>query len=152
MNIDDQAIREFREVYLVSNTPLYLFKKLRQLQAVQQLAQDADAKELFAEYLRRVEAEERTLDDVATAYACLVAITYKDPSEATSLLRSLDPAGLDWTTAIRNLYFIKIPAGNTYSIKIQNPSVPTARLDGHGTTSSAYTEPPKPKIERKDNI
>jgi hypothetical protein len=152
MKIDSHSVREFREIYLFSNTPLYLFKKLRQLQAVQQLAQNSDAKELFEEYLRRVKEVERTLDDVAIAYACLVALTYKERREAISIFQLINPIDLQWVSAIRDLYFIKLPIENTSSIKIVNHQIPIFRLGKDATSSSAYTETPKPTIEQKENI
>jgi len=152
MNIDHQAMREFREVYLVSNTPLYLFKRLRQLQAVQQLAHGAEAEELIEEYIRRVKAKERTMEDVAIAYACLVAMTQKESPEAISLLRSLDLTDLNWASVIRDIYFTKKPAESTGRIKILNPSLPAVYAGTDAAASSAFTEPPKPKIEEEVNI
>lgn len=152
MNIGTQAIREFREVYLVSNTPLYLFKRLRRLPAVHQLAHAADTKELLSEYLRRAKAEKRTLDDVATAYACLMAMTHKDPREIVSLLRSLDPTDLNWVSTIRDLYFVKVPAGSIHYITMTNPPVLAACHGNDATASFAYTDAPKPTIERKANL
>ena len=152
MKIDSHSIREFREIYLYSNNPIYLFKKLRQLQAVQQLAHNFDAKELFEEYSQRVKGVERTLEDVAIAFACLVALTYKEQTEAISIFRSINPTDLKWASAIRDLYFIKLPIENTGSLKIMNPQLPVFHFSKDATSSSAHTETPKPKIEQKENI
>lgn len=152
MMIDAQAIREFREVYLVSNTPLYLFKRLRRLPAVQQLARALSGEELAAEYLRRTKAQNLTPDDVAIAYACLVAVTRKDPPEAVSMLRSLDLTGLDWAPAIRDLFTAKVPAGRSHHITIAAPAVPSIRLGTNATTSSGSTAAPRPRVQRKANL
>lgn len=152
MTLDTHAVREFREVYLVSNTPLYLYKRLRRLPAVQQLARATDAKELHAEYLRCAKAATREPDDVATAYACLIAITHKDPGEAVPVLRALDTADLDWASAIRDLYFIKSPAGMAHRVTVTAPSVGVLRFAADATATSGATAVPRPKVERKANI
>ncbi len=145
-----QAIREFREVYLVSNTPLYLFKRLRRLPAVQQLAGALSGEQLAAEYLSHAKAERRTPDDVATAYACLVAITHKDPPEAISSLRSLDLSDLNWGLVIRDLYTTKVPVGQSHYI---TPAVLAGiRFRTNATTSSASTAVPKPRVRQRTNL
>jgi hypothetical protein len=152
MMIDAQATREFLEVYLVSNTPLYLFKRLRRLPAAQQLARALSGEELAAEYLRRTKAQNRTPDDVAIAYACLIAITHKDPPEAVSVLRSLDLTGLAWAPAIRDLFTAKVPAGRSHYITITAPAVPSVHFGTDATTSSGSTDVPRPRIQRKVNL
>jgi len=152
MIINEQAIREFREAYLVSNTPLYLYKRLRRLAAVQYLASAVRKDEIAAEYSKRANVSNRSPDDVAIAYACLVALTHKDPSEAVPFLRSLDLGGLDWAPAIRDVYFAKTPSGRSYDITITDPKIPSVRLGTDAPSSSASTGPPTPTVEPKVNL
>jgi hypothetical protein len=152
MTFDEQTVREWREVYLVSNTPLYLYKRLRGLPAVQQLAQATGVKELKAEYLRRAGSGRHKPDDVATAYACLIAITHKDPDEAVPILRSLDTGGLDWAAVLRDLYFVKSPAGRAYRVTVPAPSSTTPKFATDATATFVSTVVPRPGPEGKANL
>jgi hypothetical protein len=152
MNITDQDIREFREAYLVSNTPIYLYKRLRRLAAVQYLADAVPGKGIAAEYLRRTKVSDRSPDDLAVAYACLVSLTYKPPREALPLFRSLDLSSLDWAPAIRDVFFAKTPSGLSHSIMITDPKIPSSRVSSIASSTSAITPAPKPSVERKANL
>ena len=151
MNLDPQLIREIREVYLVSNTPLYLYKRLRQLEAVHHLASAVTGKDLLAEYLKRAKAKDRTPDDVAIAYACLVAITLRDLDEADPLLRSLESTSLNWAPAIRDLCFAKTPVGKSHRIIIERSTIPAPRPYSDAPATVVTTGSPKPRVQRKAN-
>lgn len=127
MNFSDQAVREFLEAYLVSNTPLYFYKRLRNMAAIQDLAQAVPSKEITDEYLNRSNMPTPSPKDVVIAYACLVALTHKNTSEAFPLLRSLDLSKLKWAPIIRELYFAKTSSGDTHNIIITDPKIPSVR-------------------------
>ncbi len=152
MNINEQAIQDFRETYLVSNTPLYLYKRLRCLPAVRDLASSVRGDELASEYHRRVNTKDRTPEDMAIAYACLAALTHKQPSEAISLFRSLDLSSLEWAPTIRALYFAKMTPERHYHITASTTRVPPVDLRSNGNSTSRSTELPKPKVQRKANL
>jgi hypothetical protein len=152
MNISDQAVQEFRETYIVSNTPLYLYKQLRRLQAVQNLASLVSADDLTAGYLERVNAKDRTVDDVATAYAFLVALTHKESQEAFLQLRSLDVSRLEWAAVIRDTYFSKVLPETSLDITIPNLDLPTVRAGTDAPSVSGSTDFPTPQIQGKANL
>lgn len=152
MNIDARAIHhEFRETDLVSDTPLYLYQRLRRLPAVQYLATAMGGDQLVAEYQQHVATKNRTAADVAAAYICLVILT-QDPREAASLLRLLDLTSLDWAAATRDLYLAKMPAGQVHQITVRNLKVPTVRLGTDASISSGSTGMPRPKVQPKANL
>lgn len=152
MTLDTNFIRECLEVYLVANTPLYLYKRLRRLQAVQRLGRSTDAKELLLEYSRLAATEERSPDDVAAAYGCLVAMTHQDPLEATPLLRSLNRSSLDWALALRDLYLLQLPSGGLHRFVIATPRIPAVTLATDASATCAKTHTPRPEVHGKADI
>jgi len=151
MNIDSQAIRQIRETYLVSNTPLYLYKRLRDLPAVQRLAEDNDVEELGSEYLRRAKTIPRKPDDVALAYACLVALTTKEWRRVMPLIRLLDLSDLDWASLLRDIYLARLSPEESISIKAP-AKLPRVRVVKDASNTSGQTQAPRPIIRGRSNI
>ena len=127
MTPNSDEIRQFREIYLVSNTPSYLHKRLRQLPAVQRLAESMSVDDLAREYKRYASAVRRTPDDLSTAYALLVAISFKEPEHAIPALRSLNVTKLEWARTLRDLAMAKTPS--TQSIRIITPPTVSVSSD-----------------------
>jgi hypothetical protein len=96
------SIRSVVDVYVASNTPSYLFKRLRRNDIVHELAQSsaADLAELVQTLLA---GKDRTESDVAGAYAALAAMTLRDYSEWQGLVGTLDLKPLDWGARFREL-------------------------------------------------
>lgn len=136
MNISEQAIRDVCEILLVSNTPLYLYKHLRRLQTVQTMAKETPEHEIASEFARRVSLPKRRMGDVAVAYACLVALTYKPQSVALETLASLDLSRLDWASTIRNVFFARARSESLQDIHIKPPQIPLFQLRTEATTTS----------------
>ena len=91
--------------YLVSNTPYYLFKKLRSNPVLSQLARDNSPEQLEAAFQGATgkNKKERTALDIVQAYACIIALSLKDYAEGKSVLDRLPVTRLDWGLDIRNI-------------------------------------------------
>ena len=152
MTLDEQAVGEIRAVYLVSNTPLYMFKRMRRLPVVQQLATALSGPELVAQYLLRARKKDRTPDDIAVAYACLVALTCRPSGEATSLLESVDLSGLQWGPYIRYLNKTKLPVSQSARLELPPQPVPTVEFASRSTSASGTMPSPKPRIDVKVGV
>ena len=81
------------EVYAVSNTPAYLVRKLRGEPSTLSFARANSADDLIGLISGKDSKEVRTLEDVALAYAAMVALTYKGHAnfEKLSRLRPKEP-------------------------------------------------------------
>lgn len=83
------------EVYAVSNTPAYLVRKLRGEPSTLSFARANSADDLIGLISGKDSKEVRTLEDVALAYAAMVALTYKGHANFEKLSR-LRPKNLSW--------------------------------------------------------
>jgi hypothetical protein len=125
-------------IYLVANTPSYLFKHLRRDEAVQQLARTAtvdDLAELISEFVSK---PERTALDISRVYAALAAMSLRPYREWQDRVEGLDLAMLDWGARFRTLM-----KGNAVPVMIANVSapqtIPSPRAQPVSTTESRLT-------------
>lgn len=127
MKLDDINIEAVAEVYLLANTPAYLYRQLQKHDAVHWLARNIGASELLKECRRIASMKERSLTDVAGAYAALVALLNKMPGPTDELLRTLGSLDLDWAPNIVAMFRAKPVSARRIEI-----DAPSARL---GVTS-----------------
>lgn len=88
---------ELTRIYLVANTPSYLYRHYRVEETVQALAK-YDVSQLLSA-LNETAAENRTLKQVVVSYAILVALTFKNPDEVRRAMNQ-DLHGLTWAEEI----------------------------------------------------
>lgn len=94
------AIRRLTEIYLVANTPPYLYRQFRSDQSVQNLA-DQTSEEELVKLIKQVDSsEERKISDVAVAYAATVALTFKDSKSVDLALDGVQFENLQWVRSI----------------------------------------------------
>lgn len=94
-------LNEIIDIFLVANTPTYLFRRLRQSDVVRQLAQDCDPEKLAADYDAIATEGTRELAAQALGYALLVALSASTSERAIALLRERPTGTLDWTPAMQ---------------------------------------------------
>jgi hypothetical protein len=94
---------EITAIYLAANTPMYLFKRLRASDVVERLAERVKMAELAAECSQIMAQGERSADDVAKAYALIVALARKGESGWREILSHLNLSGLDWGDRVRGI-------------------------------------------------
>lgn len=113
--------RSLMELYALANTPEFLYRKLRQSQDVQRLADESQAKDLIA-YVRKIgKKKNRRLEEVSIAYAALVALTLMEKPPTDKTFKSLEKVKLDWGADMIQRYF-DIPTAQT-SVKFTIPPV-----------------------------
>jgi len=97
-------VRELRAIYLVSNTPLYLYRHLRRSPTVQRMGDNHSAAELAA-FIAKVDGKaRRSPTGVALAYGCAVAITYRAPAEADAAIGALAVQQLQWLPLLFSIW------------------------------------------------
>src|SRR5262249_14862568 len=94
----------FVRIYSVANTPAFLYRHLLADESVRELARKATTDELVNLFNDNVHRENRSINDVAIAYAALVAITLREFPEALATLLRLDAASLDWVADMANYW------------------------------------------------
>lgn len=101
LNVDALA-----NIYMVANTPSYLFRHYRNNSSVQDFADAHSGEDLVAE-IKRVSAislSERTVDDIAVAYAAVVGLTFKEAPGVKALVENVDLSRILWAERILFLW------------------------------------------------
>lgn len=101
LNIDALA-----NIYMVANTPSYLFRHYRNNSSVQDFADAHSIEELVAEIRRvsSIELTKRTVDDIAVAYAAVVGLTFKDAPLVKAAIADVDFSKILWAQRILFLW------------------------------------------------
>jgi hypothetical protein len=86
--------------YMLANTPRYLYRNLRAESSVATLADSAGPQELLAAVNAIEDNPNRRVEDVAVAYAMLVAMSLQDYRLATEALAQWEPKALAWAKEI----------------------------------------------------
>ena len=135
INLSSLNENQLGRIYIVANTPSYLFRHFRAEQSVQRLAKQNTAQDLI-EFARGVAvANKRTLKQVIEAYAAIVALTFKDKGTI-----EIDPDsfnGLDWARSI--LAFASAAQIGTRQVELtSNPTLNLQLPKTPSGTSSQY--------------
>ncbi len=101
LNVDALA-----NIYMVANTPSYLFRHYRNNSSVQDFADAHSIEELAAEIQRvsSIALDQRTVDDIAVAYAAVVGLTFKDAAQVDAVIANLDFSKILWAQRILFLW------------------------------------------------
>jgi hypothetical protein len=89
--------------YMLANTPRYLYWHLRAEPSVASLAGSSTPRELLAFVSAYEEKPERTAEDVAIAYAMLVALSFQDRRAVLEALADWHPSALTWASHILSI-------------------------------------------------
>src|ERR1700677_1635308 len=96
IDLNKLDLRELTEQYMVANTPRFLYKNLRDNASVKGLAERSTPRELFASITAIERKQDRNADDVALAYAMLVAMSFQDFGRVREVVADWRPTILSW--------------------------------------------------------
>ena len=136
--------------YLFANTPMYLYQHFREHAALEELAKRVSLQELIEEFNQQVNKEPRTIEDVVTAYALLVAITFLDYKQVISALNNLDLSRLDWGNDITSIFRARAIPTKTITIKAKAPIAQKKPLIRIASQTKSIRQPP-PKLRIRSN-
>ena len=109
-------------IYLVANTPAYLYRNLRKASAVQRLAETNIPMDLIDHILFVDRSPERDLRDVVAAYASTIALTIQDSREVLRALQGLEVTNLEWVASILQLWD-QTRIGTEYTVVSDKPKI-----------------------------
>ena len=94
----DQAhpLPEVARVFVVANTPAYLFKHFRSIQSIQVLAAEMSTKAVVNRCRKLASLKKRTMDDELNFYVHLVALCFAPKSEYRGALADLAKSSFRW--------------------------------------------------------
>jgi hypothetical protein len=91
------------ELYMYANTPLFMYRRFREVAAVERLAKDQSAHDLVAAWNMYACKQERTVEDEVRAYAALVALSFVEDYQAvTTALAAAHMGVLRWDMDIKD--------------------------------------------------
>jgi hypothetical protein len=132
-------LTELSNIYLVANTPAYLFKRLRATQIVQTLAQKHTATELLT-YARNSSVSYRmSADQMARAYAALVAATLR-PFDETRRIGEQEWPRMRWGQDIRSIAQSSPSNNASVARAVMSPTI-TAKTVPSGPTGGRLIIP-----------
>lgn len=133
---------------MFANIPRYLYDHLRGESTLQHLARDLSVAELVQEYEGRIGRPERSAEDIAVAYAVLVAITFLEYDEAMRTFSKLDLSQLDWGIEIEKIF--QFLATSTHNFTFTVPPQPTVSVGMQFLATSSnnftFTIPPQTTV------
>src|SRR5438309_3642816 len=104
IELSKQQLGDLAAIYAVANTPLFLYRHLRQHSTVMGLAEKYSAQELAQTIDGIDDSAERDLTKVVTAYAVAVALTFKPTVEADAEIETLHIDNLEWIDTIFQIW------------------------------------------------
>ena len=147
IELSQTEIDKLTDMYLVANTPSYLYRRFRDSVIVERVAKDSTAEQLL-ETIRTVDKlEDRELLEVVKAYTATVALTFLDPRAFQEALGKIEIVHLEWVLPILSLWHETQVPISTHSVLYKPPlSVDAIIITTPTSTTShrAYiTEPEK---------
>jgi hypothetical protein len=120
-------------VFVVSNTPMYLYKHLRADPVVLQLARDVPTQSIIKLLSFYTGRGKKRAEALVAAYVCLIALSFKPSSEFREFLEEFESSVLCWLADLRGIIFGTKYADGRVSINVQ------AIRDNQPTRSAAAT-------------
>lgn len=91
------------DIYFISNTPHFLYKKMRQNSFVQHISQ-LPAEQLISEFNKRANTPIVKAVELAEVYAFFISLTFKDMWEVGDFFKTALNIKFEWFAAIAKLY------------------------------------------------
>lgn len=104
MSIDTQ---ELVQIFILSNTPYYLFKNYQSHPSIELLSEQYSTDELIELFEMEKSNEKNTYEEVVIVYAILIALTKKPYMEVEQFFLKLGNGTFKWAKQISNIYFAK---------------------------------------------
>jgi hypothetical protein len=131
------------EVYLLSNTPTYLYDRLRANASVQWIANHMSVDEIIALYRGLQGKPTKSACEAALAYAFLVSLSIHVSTDATRAIQFVPLEGLEWGEQVKALCTNSIVSTNITSI-----TIPRIILPGFQTIADSSTVTPGPPAQQ----
>ena len=133
--------RELERVYAVANTPGYIVRHYRADETVQRLARSHSATELLEIADRTLSRSKsgRKVRDVTTAYAALVALTFKNPDLKVATAAASLP--LQWASSIVGSWIRDAVPTETITLKVPQKIEPPVPTKNSVSTTTVELEP-----------
>lgn len=123
------------KIYIFSNTPSYLYRKLRVSSTVKWAARNLSVAQVLDIYGQTRQARGSSGHALAVAYAMLVALSLMDYSEVKPAVEGLETEGLEWGAIILRKIVAPLIVSQYSEVQLLSP----VRRGRQGVSSSAST-------------
>jgi hypothetical protein len=99
-------LEQLTRIYLVANTPSYLYRNYRSDSSVLEFSKINSVGDLVTSlsHTANIPASERSLNQIVVAYACLSALTFKNHNEVTKALYNKTFDSINWAGRMLELW------------------------------------------------
>lgn len=118
---DTPEFEELIGIYLIANTPAYLFRRYRASQFIQRLGKSSKPLELAEEIVKFLALDKPSLLDVVSCFAAATALASKTPSEVRSVIDALPKQRPSWLDEVLHQSSIARPSTTYTSIDLPRP-------------------------------
>jgi hypothetical protein len=109
------------EIYVLANTPSFIYRRMRELPAAQRLADGSSVAALRSQCSKVAAKKKRTVEEVALAYGAIVALTLKEPQPAKKVFKDIAKLDLDWAENIVAMHLSRPATMTTAEFRMDSP-------------------------------
>lgn len=114
---------QLRDIYLVSNTPSFLYETMRKSNIITNYLAKFDKATLFHEFSQRVEKPIVDVADIAILYALLIALSFKKDEDIKGFFKYVsEHIKFEWFSTIANYYLSDKTNSDIFTFEITPPS------------------------------
>lgn len=131
-------LEEAGKVFVISNTPLFLIKKLRSLPEVAEIGRTFSGEEIFSELRAIAGMRPKTLSDAAKPYVLLVALWMKDsPGYLKKAADITLEHGAEWFAYAQNFLSESYRATSVEKFDLKEFSAPDIAISSSSANSTS---------------
>ena len=130
-------IKEITRIYLLANTPMFLYRNMKGLYSLKNLIRNNDLPILIDEYDKRTTKKDKQAEDMAISYAILVAITFLDYQVAIEALKNIDVSRLEWGDDIKDIFVSRAHVYTNVELSMK-PKISTDELKSDSAANFSY--------------
>jgi hypothetical protein len=119
--LSDKELEGLEEIFLLANTPSYLYKNFRQDPTVLGLSEKYSTEELIKFFEQFVKSENFDTESLIMGYALLFAISLKDYAESHRFLKGIDKyKNLEWIKELQEIILANSRVTNIQNIDLNH--------------------------------
>lgn len=153
-SLDINNFRESAEWFLYANTPSYLYKHLKNLGEVENLAEELTHQELYDICKRTFDKKEKNCESELAFYITLIALSLKPYSKFSKYIESLKTSEYKWASTLISLIISNYEPVTTATINAKSkPEMKSLEKKAENISDSATEQTLRittcPKVYKK---
>lgn len=140
ISANDLNIDELAQIFILANTPNYLYKNYSSDPSINKLAEGYSSEDLITVFREINRKEITSCEDVVLFYSVIVALSKKPSKDVRELFKEMNGLSFRWAKQISEIYFSKIIPESliSYEYKYRPPSSFNEYLNSSNTNYVDY--------------